>query len=246
MFVFEKGGWIRMNSTQWVIKPQLKNQMDLPCREVRSEYSSNKKNQGFIIKERATLYGVASLFNTEALFLLTGIKPEKLKDVESLVELKELMHSLDLTSTQITKLEAFFELIIRFNQEKHDIKDEINSPEQVFNLFRDEMRLLKKEIFKLIMLNNKNRIIKAETIFVGSLNISIAHPREVFKEAIINSASRIIICHNHPSGDPYPSDEDRQMTQQFVEGGKFLSIPVMDHVIIGHNRYFSFREDNLL
>ncbi|AMP20763.1 hypothetical protein AZF37_05850 [endosymbiont 'TC1' of Trimyema compressum] len=105
---------------------------------------------------------------------------------------------------------------------------------------------LKKEHFLVIQLNTKNHILKVETVSIGSLNASIVHPREVFKDAVKNSAASIILGYNHTSGDPHPSREDCQVTERIVKGGILLGIDVIDHVIIGKGNYFSFKEEGMI
>ncbi len=110
----------------------------------------------------------------------------------------------------------------------------------------EDMRYLRKEYFKLIMLNTKNVVIGVRDISIGNLNSSIVHPREVFVEAIKNSCASIIFCHNHPSGDPTPSKEDINITNRLMECGKLLGIDVLDHIIIGNGTYISLKEKGLL
>lgn len=121
----------------------------------------------------------------------------------------------------------------------------IRSPGDAASLLMENMRSLDKEHFKIILLNTKNHVLGVELISVGSLNSSIVHPREIFKSAIRRSAAAIILAHNHPSGDPSPSREDEEVTRRLREAGKILGIEVVDHVILGDNRYFSFREGGL-
>ncbi len=110
----------------------------------------------------------------------------------------------------------------------------------------EEMRYYKKEYFKIILLDTKNNIKKVSEISVGSLNSSIVHPREVFSEAVVNSASSIILVHNHPSGESEPSHEDIALTNRLDECGKILGIKVLDHIIIGDGVFYSFKEEGLL
>ncbi|MGE5613376.1 MAG: RadC family protein [Bacillota bacterium] len=122
----------------------------------------------------------------------------------------------------------------------------IKSPGEVSALLMEEMRHLKKEIFKVILLNTKNHIIKFLNISVGSLNSSIVHPREVFSEAVKSGCSGMLLVHNHPSGDPEPSIEDIETTRRLVSAGTILGINVLDHVIIGDGKYISFKEQGLM
>jgi len=104
-----------------------------------------------------------------------------------------------------------------------------------------------REHFVVLLLDQKNRVIGIHTVSIGSLTASVVHPREVFKVAILANAAAIIAGHNHPSGDPQPSREDRALTTRLVEAGKLLGINVLDHIIIGgEGRYFSFGDENLL
>ncbi len=103
-----------------------------------------------------------------------------------------------------------------------------------------------REHFVVLLLDRKNKIIGINTVSIGSLSASIVHPREVFKAAILANAAAIICGHNHPSGDPTPSPEDKVMTRRLVEAGKLLGIQVLDHVIIGDDRFYSFADDGML
>ena len=108
------------------------------------------------------------------------------------------------------------------------------------------MRGMKKEVFKCVLLDARNRIQREVTVSEGSLTGSIVHPREVFSPAIRDSAAAVLFVHNHPSGDPTPSQEDIQITKQLVEAGKILGIRVLDHVVIGEDRSLSFADEGLL
>jgi len=118
----------------------------------------------------------------------------------------------------------------------------IKSSYDVSKLLMEEMRHLKKEVFKVILLNTKNRMIKQVNVSIGSLNASIVHPREVFSEAIKAGASAVLFVHNHPSGDPEPSMEDIDTTKKLVSAGEILGIKVLDHIIIGDGIYVSLKE----
>ena len=127
-----------------------------------------------------------------------------------------------------------------------DEKPVIRSPQDVANLLMPELRDAKKEHLKSLLLDTKNRVLKILTVSVGILDSSLVHPREVFKDAIIASAAAIIVAHNHPSGDPTPSAEDRRITQRLAEAGQILGIELLDHVILGDNRFVSLKERGVL
>jgi DNA repair protein RadC len=108
------------------------------------------------------------------------------------------------------------------------------------------MRDLVQEEFRVLMLNTQHAVVRELVVTRGTLDTSLVHPREVFRAAVAEAASAVILVHNHPSGDPSPSHEDRDVTRQLVEAGRIIGIPVMDHLIIGDARYVSFVEAGLL
>jgi len=124
-------------------------------------------------------------------------------------------------------------------------KKRISHPNDVVNVFQTYLEGLDREHFCIAMLDRKNNILGINTVSIGSISASIVHPREVFKPAIIIGASSIILCHNHPSGDTMPSNEDITITRKLVEGGKLLNIEILDHVIIGDN-YYSMKEKGII
>jgi len=124
--------------------------------------------------------------------------------------------------------------------------DVVHGPEDVAHFAMPRYRFEDKEHFAIVVLNTKNHIIAMPDISIGSLTASVVHPREVFREALKYPAASIILLHNHPSGDPSPSREDIAVTQRLVKAGKILDIPVLDHVIIGDNRFVSLKEKGLM
>jgi len=127
---------------------------------------------------------------------------------------------------------------------KHNRYDyEIRGPKAVFDLLKNDLGNKKKEHFKILSLTTRKKIINIDDISIGILNSSIAHPREIFKTAIQNSAASIILVHNHPSGDPTPSNDDIKMTERLIEAGKIMGIEIDDHVIISDNLFASLRSD---
>ena len=137
----------------------------------------------------------------------------------------------------------FSRRIAQLTQEK---RPEATHPRQVYDLLRDELVGLKQEVLKVLLLDTKNRVEHTETVFVGTLNCSVIHPREIFRLAIRQSACAIIVAHNHPSGTASPSKEDIRATKQIVEAGEHIQIQVLDHVIVGREGYFSMKEEGLL
>lgn len=121
----------------------------------------------------------------------------------------------------------------------------VSSPSAVYSYMLTKMQHYQKEIFLCFHLDSKNNIISEDVVSIGTLNRSLVHPREVFKKAVKNGAASILAVHNHPSGSPQPSLEDKQVTQRLKEVGELLGIPLLDHVIIGGDERFSFREAGL-
>jgi len=166
-----------------------------------------------------------------------------LSDLETIGELRdrtaeELMKTKGIGVSKATKLLAAVELGKRVLNENRETVP-IRSPADVFKLLKDEIGLLKQEVLYALYLDLKSNLIAKRKIFVGGLNQSVAHPREVFRYAVKYSAYQIILAHNHPSGDPEPSANDIEMTKRFLEAGEILQIFLADHVIIGKAGYVS-------
>ena len=123
---------------------------------------------------------------------------------------------------------------------------QVQSPETIAALFSEEMRYLKQEVFRVILLNNRHEILAIREVSAGDLSSSIAHPREVFRDAVRRSAAFLVAAHNHPSGDPQPSKNDLKITRRLAETGAILGIPLLDHIIIGDGEYVSLRDEGYL
>jgi len=148
-------------------------------------------------------------------------------------------------SAKATTLLAAFELSKRALEVNDTNLPVINTAKDAAAQLTD-MRDLKKEHFVVLYLNAKNQLVHKETISMGTLNANLVHPREVFEPALKHSAAQIIAAHNHPSGDPKPSDDDLDLTKRLTEAGKMMGIEIMDHVIVSKNSYFSFKEEKIL
>lgn len=209
-------------------------------------------------KEKLFKYGADVLSNSEllALILRTGTRNENVIALSSrlLSELDgldgilyadpaEIMSIKGIKHTKASQILALSELFKRFRTLKACSKDvKITSPKDVAGLIMGEMMNLEQEVLKVLLLSTKNIIIGTKDVFKGSLNSSIVHPREIFKQAIKRNSASIIICHNHPSGDPTPSKEDINVTLRIKECGKIIGIELLDHIIIGKNKFVSFKE----
>jgi DNA repair protein RadC len=140
-----------------------------------------------------------------------------------------------------TQLKAAFELGRRLEATPSEGKAQVKSPEDVVNVVGGRLKGKKREYFLTLLLDTRNRLIRVATVSMGSLDSSIVHPREVFKEAISASAASVIFVHNHPSGDAEPSEDDIELTRRLVEAGKVLGIAVLDHVIVGDGVFMSLK-----
>jgi DNA repair protein RadC len=200
------------------------------------ETMTNQELLGLVIRERQGENVSETLFNEFANL------PSLLVDSD----LNELLKFKGIGITRANQIKAVFELGKRLYENEHSVRSSVKSPADAANIMMASMRFLKKEHFKTIQLDIKCNVISIETISIGSINSSIVHPREVFNPAIKKSAASIIGIHNHPSGDPSPSNEDITITKRLVECGKLLGIELVDHVIIGDGRYVSLKERNVI
>jgi len=141
---------------------------------------------------------------------------------------------------------AALEIATRMVKERISKGVPLHKSEEVFDYYYPRLRDVKREIFLVILLDSKNRIIKEEQISEGCLDVSVVHPREVFNTVIRQSAASVVFVHNHPSGDPSPSGEDIRLTQRLVEVGDLLGVKILDHIIIGEGEYVSFYDTGLL
>ncbi len=212
-------------------------------------------------REKLLKYGADRISNTEllAIILRTGTRTQSalklaehiLARVSQLRELplltvEELMEIKGVGLAKGIQVKAALELGSRIASSFRQDSLTITSPKDVADMLMEQMRFYQKEYFKVLLLNTKNQVIASEIVSIGSLNTSIVHPREIFNIAIKRGCASIILAHNHPSGDPTPSKEDMEVTSRLVEAGEIIGIKVLDHLIIGEGRYYSFREGGLI
>jgi len=148
--------------------------------------------------------------------------------------------------TQNAKLRPTWVRLVREPDPAQSEPVHIRGPQDVHRFLHERASQELAEVFYVLTLNSQSRVVSAQEVTRGILNSSLVHPREVFRLAIAEGAAGIILVHNHPSGDPTPSADDRAITRQLVDAGKLLDIPVYDHVVIGNGRYVSFAEAGLL
>jgi DNA repair protein RadC len=211
-------------------------------------------------RERLLSYGAAALSLAEllAIILRTGSQDENvvgmalrlLKEYGGLPGLSqatttELSGIKGLGPAKIAQLKAALELGKRFQFESPDARPQVRSPGDAANLMLTEMSLLEQEELRVLLLDTKNRVLEKKTVYRGSLNMSLVRVAELFREAVRANCASLIVLHNHPSGDPTPSPEDIAVTKQIVEAGRLLDIDVLDHLIIGRQRFVSLKERGL-
>ncbi len=203
---------------------------------------------------RAQQYGLTALSNAELLqlvarFTYAGSAEELINKAGTLTQLKKMSVS-EMTDVQDVgvgiglAIHAAFELGRRQQLEERTAP-QITCPNDAANLLMLEYGHKDQEHLAVMLLDTKNRVLAVETVYIGNVNSSIIRVSEVFKEAIKKNATAMIVCHNHPSGDPTPSPEDVHITRAIVEAGDLLGIEVLDHVIVGHNRWVSLKERGL-
>ena len=211
-------------------------------------------------RERLVKYGVENISNEDLLSIIigSGTKNKSCKEI-SLEILKYYEDINNLNNASINNLSkisgiglskacniiAAIELGKRVNKRIDINSNKLNNPSLIYEYMKDEISNKKQEYFYALYFDNKQRLIDKKLLFIGTINRSIVHPREIFKYAYLNSASSIAIVHNHPSGDVNPSKEDIELTNTIDELGNINKIPLIDHVIIGINNYYSFNDNRL-
>ena len=214
-------------------------------------------------REKLIKHGASSLSESELLAILINIGMKNFSAVDvakqllydykslknigslSVADLRQKKNKGIGTAKAVT-IVAAFELARRISSSGTENDEPIRSPEDVKNRFGSQLRDLKQEVFMVLSLSSSNRIIRDRIITRGLLNSSLTHPREVFREAILENAASVILLHNHPSGNLEPSREDSAITKQIVEAGKIIGIPVHDHIIIAGHGFTSMMERGLM
>ena len=211
--------------------------------------------------EKMLVNGVDSLSNNELLAILIGSGTRNKNAIVMADEIlrvnnsgKSLLYSSVDRLMQIegiglskaTRIFAGLELGKRLSKADKIDRMSLTSPDSVADYLFDHYRNAVKEEFCILLLDSKSKLIGLKTVSIGILNQTLVHPREVFRDAILSSANSIILSHNHPSGDPTPSSEDILITDRLIRAGDYIGIRVLDHIVIGENKYISFKEKGLV
>ena len=211
-------------------------------------------------RERLRNHGAAQLSNAELMAILfrTGLEGENVVALATRVLSKfdglpglartgfdELIGQRGISEAKACQLLAALELGRRVASLSPEDRVQIGSPRDIANMFVAEMAQLDREHLKVVLLNTKNRVLGTEDLYSGSLNAAIVRPAEVFRAAIRRNCAAIAVVHNHPSGDPTPSQEDVAITRRLVQVGKAMEIDVVDHIVVGQGRWVSMRERRL-
>jgi len=212
-------------------------------------------------REKALNFGIDSLSNREliAIILKTGCKNVSVFDIADEVlklsggisnigkiSLEELIKIKGIKKVKAIEFLASLEFAKRISYGNSKNRDIISNPESLTKWLQYEIGNKGQEFFIVVFLNVKNEIINYELISKGTVDSSLVHPRDVFKKAVINNTNKIIVAHNHPSNNCSPSKADLITTQRLVESGELLGINIIDHIIVGSNNYYSFKEHKLL
>lgn len=209
-------------------------------------------------REKMAAYGARSLTDAEliAILLRTGTPEKSALDIAGemtsegglynrlagITRISELMHIKGLGQAKAATVLAALEIGRRIASARPLERVHIGSAQEGADFLMPRLRYAAREQFVAVMLNSKNRVIATEVISEGTLTSSVVHAREVFAPALLHHAAAVIVAHNHPSGDPQPSREDREVTAMLAQSGKVLGIPLLDHLIIGDGAYYSFQE----
>ena len=211
-------------------------------------------------RERLQNYGAAALSNAElvAILLRVGSPGENVLALSTRLlseygglgglaraSFSDLENVKGVSTAKITQLKAALELGRRLLLTSPEARPQITSPAEAANLLMLEMAGLEQENLRTILLDTKNRVLSVPTVYVGNVNSSIIRVSEVFRQAVRENATALIVAHNHPSGDPTPSPEDVHVTRSIVDAGQLLGIEVLDHLVIGHQQFVSLKERGL-
>lgn len=204
------------------------------------EFLSNSELLAILLRTGSREKSVLSLaqeiltMNEDGILFLEGCSPEELSQIRGI------------GTAKACQILSAIELGKRIATHPRKNQMEITNPDDIVQLFMEKMRYYKKEHFKVLLINAKGQIIEETETSIGDLCSTLIHPREVFCQAVKRSAASVLFVHNHPSGDPQPSNQDIETTKRLMEAAEILGIHVLDHIIIGDGRYISLKSKGLM
>ena len=211
-------------------------------------------------REKLQTHGAGRLTNAEllAIILRTGSASDSalalanrllshFKGLDGLLKASfgELCDFKGIGEAKACQIQAALQLAKNLSEVKLPEREVVKCPDDVFKLVKDEMGFLEQEELRVVLLNNRNQVIKIERIYTGNINTAVIRIADIFKLAIRENSTNLVVVHNHPSGDPTPSQEDVNVTKQFIEAGKLLGIEILDHLVIGQQQFVSLKEKGL-
>jgi DNA repair protein RadC len=213
-------------------------------------------------RERLAKYGAEALSNAELLAIMLRVGSQGMSAIDTAelllarfgglrgiisASVEELVDQIKgLGPAKAVQIKAAVEIGRRIATMPESTKPCIRSPQDVANLVSYDLRTENREHFIALFLDTRNQVLRRKTISIGGLDASLIHPRELFKEAIACGSASVIVCHNHPSGDPTPSQEDLDVTQRLLEAGKIIGIEVLDHLVVGDGKFISLKDKGLM
>jgi DNA repair protein RadC len=229
--------------------------------EMKANTENTREGHRKRLRERFDQSGLSAFLDYEIVELLLTLgtprrdcKPQAKQAIAKFKSLRGVLEAPPVELEKIKGITPYNTFVIKFVQEvaREFLKEQVlskpyyKSSREVFDYLYHSMRDLKKEVFKVMFLSAQNQIIQVEDLFKGTLTASAVYPREIVEKAIKHNAAALIFAHNHPSGDSEPSDNDKQITKDLVFASSIMQIKVLDHIIIGDNKYFSFADTGLI
>lgn len=222
---------------------------DLPKTERPRERLIKLGSESLSIQELLTLIIARGTPNKSVVNIAQELLA-KFKNLKRISEatIEQLCEIKGIGSAKAAQIKACFEILKRLETQEKEISEDIaiSSPKDVAKIAQSILKDKKKEYFLIFPLDSRNKIAKESIISIGTLTANLVHPREVFKEAISRNAVQIIVVHNHPSGNPEPSEDDLEITKRLMKAGEILGIDVIDHIIVARDGFVSFKEKGLL
>ena len=201
------------------------------------------------LHDQAIIYGVDSLSDAEILAIAAGMEYSRTVSILGQIQFHDLMNHLDalgFNAEEKIRLQSIFLLNQRLSRSKILSNQSIHTPEEAASLFSNEIQHKTVEVVMVALLNVRSRVIRVESVATGTSNMAVISPKDIVRLALQHNTASVILGHNHPSGDPNPSQEDIRLTETLGNALKLFEIRLLDHIVIGNNSYVSFRQTGLM